>query len=104
VTPYGSDLTLGLVASTAADPADVVGGVRGAMTSLVPDLPLTIRPMSDVVAENEIQWSPGSIFLGIFGGGALLLATLGIYGLVSFSVVPAARAARTDPIGALRAE
>jgi predicted permease len=75
-----------LVASTAADPADVVGGVRAAMTSLAPNLPLTIRPMNDVVAENEIQWSLGSIFLGIFGVGALLLATLGIYGLVSFSV------------------
>jgi predicted permease len=75
-----------LVASTAADPADVVGGVRAAMTSLARDLPLTIRPMNDIVAENEIQWSLGSIFLGIFGGGALLLATLGIYGLVSFSV------------------
>jgi len=39
-----------------------------------------------VVAENQLQWSLSSVFLGIFGGGALLLATLGIYGLVSFSV------------------
>jgi ABC-type antimicrobial peptide transport system permease subunit len=42
--------------------------------------------MRDVVAENQTQWSVTSLFLSIFGGGALLLATLGIYGLVSYSV------------------
>ena len=54
--------------------------------AIAPDLPLTIRPYDDVVAENQMQWSIGSVFLGIFGGGALLLASLGIYGLISFSV------------------
>jgi len=38
------------------------------------------------VTENLLQWSIGSVFLGVFGAGALLLATLGIYGLISFSV------------------
>jgi ABC-type antimicrobial peptide transport system permease subunit len=42
--------------------------------------------MDEVVQENQLQWSIGSVFLGAFGGGALLLATLGIYGLISFSV------------------
>jgi putative ABC transport system permease protein len=71
---------------TASDPADMVSGVRSALAAVAPDLPLTIRPYDDVVAENQMQWSIGSVFLGIFGGGALLLAALGIYGLISFSV------------------
>jgi predicted permease len=73
------------------DPAAVVPGIRTALGALAPELPLTIRPMEAVVAENQMQWSIGSVFLGIFGGGALLLATLGIYGLVSFSVAQRGR-------------
>lgn len=71
---------------TESDPADLVAGVRSALGAVAPELPLTIRPYEAVVGENQMQWSIGSVFLGIFGGGALLLATLGIYGLISFSV------------------
>jgi predicted permease len=75
-----------LVASTSSDPVALVSTIRSAMNEIAPDLPVTIRPMRDVVAENQTQWSVTSLFLSIFGGGALLLATLGIYGLVSYSV------------------
>jgi len=71
---------------TRSDPATMVAGIRSAMAAVAPDLPLSIRPMTDVVAENQLTWSLSSFFLGIFGGGALLLATLGIYGLISYSV------------------
>jgi predicted permease len=74
------------VLNTDGEPAALVPSVRQTMQRLDPDLPVGIRPMQDVVAENQLQWSIGSIFLGAFGAGALLLATLGIYGLISFSV------------------
>ena len=74
------------VLSTDGEPAALVSSVRQAMQRLDPNLPVGIRPMQAVVAENQLQWSIGSVFLGIFGAGALLLATLGIYGLISFSV------------------
>ena len=74
-----------VLAATASDPADLVSSMRTSLASVAPDLPVTIRPMADVVSENQLQWSLSSVFLGIFGGGALLLATLGIYGLVSYS-------------------
>lgn len=75
-----------LVARTRGDPADAVPALRDAMARTAPDLPVRLRPMSDVVAESQLQWSLSSLFLAIFGGGALLLATLGIYGLISYSV------------------
>lgn len=71
---------------TEGDPANMVPGIRAALGAVAPDLPLTIRPMVDVVGENQMQWSLGSAFLALFGGGALLLAALGIYGLISYSV------------------
>ncbi len=42
--------------------------------------------MTAVVGENLLQWGIGSVFLGAFGAGALLLAALGIYGLIAYSV------------------
>jgi len=75
-----------VLARTSGDAASIVPGIRGAMATIAANLPVTIRPMQDIVAENQMQWSLSSLFLGIFGGGALLLATLGIYGLISYSV------------------
>jgi predicted permease len=94
-----------VVARTESDPADIVAGTRDALGAIAPDLPLTIRPMDTVVGENQMQWSIGSVFLGIFGGGALLLATLGIYGLISFSVTQRERELGVRiALGATRAE
>lgn len=75
-----------VVARTQGDPASLAPSIRSTLSELVPDLPLTIRPMDEVVAENDAQWRLASFFLAIFGGGAILLATLGIYGLISYSV------------------
>jgi len=74
------------VVGRASSPEDAVSAMRAAFGTLAPSLPVTIRPMEAVVAESQMQWSISSAFLGLFGGGALLLATLGIYGLISFSV------------------
>jgi predicted permease len=71
---------------TAGPPADVVPAARQALLSVDPNLPVAYRPLSEVVGENDFPWRLGSIFLGIFGGVALFLSTLGIYGLISYSV------------------
>ncbi len=74
-----------LIAAEGATEA-VSGPVREALRRLDPDLPMTIRPMTDIVAESMLQWSVSSMLLGIFGLAALALASLGIYGIVSYSV------------------
>jgi putative ABC transport system permease protein len=74
------------VVRTVDEPASLTRPVREALLALDPDLPAGVRPMSAVVAENRLQWSIGSVSLAVFGTGALLLAALGVYGLISFSV------------------
>ncbi len=73
------------IASEAA-PGLVAQPVRRVLTDIDANLPITVRPMSAFVAENTLQWSAGSALLAVFGLVAVLLASLGIYGMISFSV------------------
>lgn len=74
------------VLRAAGGPESAAQPVRDVVERLDPNLPVEIRPMSEVVAENSLQWSIGSLLLGGFGLGALLLASLGIYGVIAYSV------------------
>jgi predicted permease len=65
----------------------VAGPVRQALLRIDPNLPITMRPMMDVVDESTLQWSISSALLSAFGTVALFLASLGIYGVISYSVV-----------------
>jgi len=76
-----------VLARTDRAPSALVGPVREALSRADPDLPTNVRPMTSVVRENLLQWGIGSVFMGTFGAGALLLAALGIYGLIAYSVV-----------------
>lgn len=75
-----------LLARTDGDPSALVPAVRQALRDADAGLPVEVRPMNAVVAEDQLQWSIGSVFMAGFGAGALLLAALGIYGLIAYSV------------------
>jgi len=70
----------------ANDPASLAAPIRQALRAVDANLPLSIRPMNEIIVENTFTWSIGSAFLGVFGSMALMLAALGIYGVISYSV------------------
>lgn len=75
-----------VVVSGATPAGKLVAPVREVLSGIDPDLPVTLRPFGEILRENSFQWSLGSLVLGFFGSVALLLAALGIYGVVSYSV------------------
>jgi putative ABC transport system permease protein len=72
---------------SAGDPSAVVGGVSAAVRSIDPDLALAqVRTMDQIVNSSIANERFGVIVFGGFGGVALILAGLGIYGVLTFSV------------------
>ena len=79
---------LSLVARTASsNPQDVVSAIRREVARIDPDQPLSdILTMEQVVAESIWQPRLYAMLFAIFAGGALLLAMIGIYGVMAFLV------------------
>ncbi len=75
-----------LTVATDGSPSALTGPARQVMRAADSDLSVLIRPLSAVVQENTLQWAIQVLFMGIFGAVALLLASLGVYGVISYSV------------------
>jgi putative ABC transport system permease protein len=84
-----------LVVRTAGDPAALAPAVKEVVWSLDRNLPVSqVLTMDAVVAEANAQPRFQMLMMGIFAGVAMVLAAVGIYGLMSYSV-----ARRTHEIG-----
>jgi len=84
-----------VIVRSAGDPASLALAVRTRISSIDPEQPVTnVRTMQQHLANSIAQARLTTLLLGIFSIGALVVATIGLYGLISYSV-----AQRTQELG-----
>ncbi|MGA3043592.1 MAG: ABC transporter permease, partial [Bryobacteraceae bacterium] len=85
-TPFALG-SMSLALHTAADPRLLANAVQNQVSALDPDQPVyRIRTMHELMAESVARRRLSMILLAIFAGVAMLLAAVGIYGVMSYSV------------------
>ena len=88
--PYtqGAAADMSIVVRTARDPESLARAVRGEIRSLDADLPVpSMKTMREMVSGSMAQRRFQMVLIMAFAGLALVLAIVGIYGVVSYSVL-----------------
>jgi predicted permease len=76
-----------LLVRAGGDPSRLVPAVRREVQAIEPNLPLkNARTMSEMLSTSLFPARAGAVLLGAFGLLALVLASVGLYGVMSYSV------------------
>jgi putative ABC transport system permease protein len=86
-TPYPSMLTMSFVLRTSRDPRVISNELQQAVKSIDKELPVAnVQPMAELVSRSMSAQKLSASMLAGFSAVALILAMVGIYGVISYMV------------------